>query len=79
MAVYIAIRKMNESDIVVTYSFGIGDDVTGCLEIDKATGQIRIVSQAPNDESSRLFSRAAQKLRQHWEKGEYPSTTCWAS
>ena len=79
MAMYIAIRKLNENDTMVCYSFGIEDNSTGRLEIDKASGQVRIVDQAPEDESSRISSRAAHKLRQHWEKGEYPDSTCWAS
>jgi hypothetical protein len=76
---YVAIRKVSENDSTATYSYGVEEDRTGCIQIDKKTGQVQIVDQAPNDEFSRIFSRAARKLRQHWEKGEYPASTCWAS
>jgi hypothetical protein len=79
MAIYIAIRKIDESESGATYSFGLAEGSIGRIEIDKATGQVRVIEQAPNDESSRISSRAVHKLRQHWEKGEYPASTCWAS
>jgi hypothetical protein len=78
MAIYIAIRKLDESDTTATYSFGVAEDKAGRVEIDKTTGEVHVVDQAPNDGSSRIFSRVARKLRQHWEKGEYPDSTCWA-
>jgi hypothetical protein len=76
---YIAIRKTDEDDGIACYSFGVAEDRTGRMQIDKATGQVRIVDPAPDDESLRISSRAARKLRQHWENGEYPASTCWAS
>jgi hypothetical protein len=79
MAIYIAIRKLDEDDIRVAYSFGVAEDKTGRMEIDKGSGQVRVVHQAPDDESSHISSRAAHKLREHWQKGEYPASTCWAS
>lgn len=79
MAMYIAIRKQSENDLNVIYSFGVSEDKVGRIQIDKTTGNIDLLDSAPNDESASLFSRASRKLQQHWERGEYPDATCWAS
>ncbi len=76
---YIAIRKLIEQEGTVAYSFGISDDKMGRVEIDKSTGNVRLIVESADDPSSRLFARVAHKLRQHWDKGEYPAATCWAS
>lgn len=79
MAFYIALRKLSENDVLAVYSFGVTDDKIGRIQIDKTSGQVSLIEPAPDDQSERLFSRAARKLWLHWERGEYPSATCWAS
>jgi hypothetical protein len=76
---YIAIRKIREDENAALYSFGVDDVLIFRAEIVKKTGNVRAVEHRPGDASPRIFSRVAHKLRQHWEKGEYPDSTCWAT
>lgn len=52
--------------------------VTGIIKIDRRTGETHVVELAEGDKGSHA-QRAAAALRKHWEKGEYPDRTCWAS
>ncbi len=52
--------------------------VVGTIKIDKRTGETHVVEFAEGDKG--LYAqRAASTLRKHWEKGEFPDKTCWAS
>jgi hypothetical protein len=79
MAIYVSIRKIADKINYVEYSYGVSDDKLGRLNVDKQTGEISIIEVAPGDSQGRFSSRAIYKLTQHWEAGELPDVTCWAS
>lgn len=78
MAFYISITKTFEDPTVVRYRFE-GDGRIGSLTIAKATGEVALDAPVPGDENGHYFSRAAAKLRKHWNHGEFPEHTAWAS
>jgi hypothetical protein len=79
VAVYISIRKINDSETDADYTFSLVDRTSGSLRINKATGDVKLLEPLPGDNEERLFARAAHKVRQHWSKGEFPESTSWAS
>lgn len=79
MACYIEITKIKETDKYVQYQFSNSKDNSGVMNIDKQSGDITIVEEAPNDINGLLSERAARALIRHWRKGDYPDKTCWAS
>lgn len=50
----------------------------GVLRIIKASGEIIRVHAMPEDDADKRYKRAAAKIRQHWEAGEYPERTMFA-
>jgi hypothetical protein len=81
MAVYIEIRKVEESatEAVYEYTPATGEGDAGRLVIDKRSG---VVTKAGADrvwDPHPDFARAARKIFQHHRNGEYPEHTCWAS
>jgi hypothetical protein len=79
MAIYIAIRKIDENANTVDYTFGLSEGADGRLRLDKVSGQVSLLQAAPGDHQNRFYGRAAHKVRKHWEDGEIPDKTCWAS
>jgi hypothetical protein len=82
VAVYILIEKVAESAEQVRYRYHPDGalDEPGELLVNKATGEVAVVTLSPRDDDRRFFaSRAQQKLVTHWRQGVYPQTTCWAS
>lgn len=51
----------------------------GILEIDLDSEKVYEIKQAPNDSEKLLFNRVAMKISKHWEDGNFPDKTCWAS
>ena len=51
----------------------------GLMRLYKESGQIELLQPMPEDVDDRRFSRAAAKLREHWEAGEIPEATQFAS
>jgi len=51
----------------------------GVLEIAKATGEVTLIRAMPEDDGDKRFARAAAKIHKHWEAGEYPEKTLFAS
>ncbi len=76
---YIPIRKVDDQEFHVDFSYGIDDQQDGVLRVQKGTGDISIIRPASGDERLAIYMRAARKMKQHWLKGEYPESTCWAS
>jgi hypothetical protein len=74
MAFCITITKMHESSDQVVYVFEDGGK-RGRLHLDKKTGQATIIDSA----TPAIDTRAAMKLRQHWEAGEFPERANWQS
>ncbi|MEH2172118.1 MAG: hypothetical protein V7K45_04450 [Nostoc sp.] len=79
MAFYVLILKEKEDDIGVTYRFGPHEDRLGSLWINKFSGEIKELQEAPEQNSQAFFQRAAVKVWQDWKKGSFPEKTCWAS
>jgi len=74
MAFCISIDKVAEDDLSVEYEF---EDFgrRGRLRLEKQTGQITALTSA----SSNIDQRAARKVWKHWEAGNFPDHTQWAS
>ena len=79
MAIYIAIRKVDDAPEYADYTFGLPEGVGGRLRLDKLSGDVSLLEQAPGDSENAFYSRAAYKIRKHWAAGEVPDKTCWAS
>ncbi len=52
--------------------------VNGKIRINKITGDVDVVQLAEGDNGI-YMQRAGLALIKHWEKGEFPERTCWAS
>ena len=78
MAIYIGMQKIAESETSATYRLEYTDGRTGEAEIIKDSGEVYYTKQIPNA-SNRVYFRIRHKLRQHWEKGEFPERTCYAA
>ena len=79
MALYIMIRKIADNPTSAEYAFGTGEDQLGQFKIDKTTGKVVLVEPAPDDNEGAVYHRATYKIKKHWEAGELPEVTCWAS
>lgn len=79
MALSIVIRKLIDRPTSAAYAFGTCEDRLGQLKIEKATGNIMLVEPAPGDDTGALYQRALYKIQKHWDSGEIPDVTCWAS
>jgi hypothetical protein len=85
---HVPLRKLDEDASEASYVFTCGKymeveggraeslgSVSGRLRIRKSDGQVTLVEAAPGDDERRVASRAAQALKRHWAKGEYPEIT----
>jgi hypothetical protein len=79
MALYIEIRKTEENSSEVIYTFSTDLSGLGKVSIHKKTGDCNILKEPENDVEHILSSRVCRKLAKHWQKGEFPDITCWAS
>jgi hypothetical protein len=79
MAFYIKLQKSFEDNNIAKYDFGATVDESGVLEIDKLSGEVRLISPHPNDSNNMFFNRAGAKIRKEWKEGSFPDTTEWAS
>jgi hypothetical protein len=79
MAVYVEIRRDRETEIGFLYLYVASDGSVGVLEIDRSHGTSRPVEIASGDRDGRTFMLAARKLFKHFQAGEFPEGTCWAS
>jgi hypothetical protein len=50
----------------------------GVLRVTKATGEVTLVEAMPEDDGEKRFTRAAAKIRKHWEAREFPDKTMFA-
>ena len=79
---YIELNKREETELSVTYEFfsrfGNHED-TGILEVNKKTGAYKVLKELPGDVNNKLEEYACRAILKHWQKGEYPDKTCWAS
>ena len=79
MAIYISIKQTaNEIDFA-EYSFGNNENQSGKLRINKDSGKVSLLNPDLSDHELGIYHRAAHKIKKHWESGELPKETCWAS
>jgi len=79
MALYIELRKLSEIDELVLYDFYPTPEISGVVEINKNTGNCRIIKRIEGDEDDHLAQHACYALMRNWNKEELPDITCWAS
>lgn len=80
MAISVFIRKASENDQVAVYMFGPDEDrLFGRLVIDKHKGHIVVGDPYPGDKVGFYSSRASKRLKQHFDKGEFPDQTMYAA
>ena len=79
MAVYVEIRRDRETLDGFVYHYVASDGSVGRLEIARADGSSRPIEIASGDLDERSYSLAARKLLKHFQAGEFPEETCWAS
>jgi hypothetical protein len=79
MAVYVEIRRDRETEVGFVYRYVASDGSVGRLEIAKVDGSSRPVEIASGDREERFYTLAARKLLKHFQAGEFPEETCWAS
>ncbi len=79
MAFYVLIHKQTEDQQRVVYAFGPDEYAVGQLELAKGSGEVRELQPAPVPQPQHYFIRASVKVRQHWQQGDFPNITCWAS
>lgn len=79
MGLLIDIKKMKENDVEVFYSFSTPEGDVGKVNINKGTGEFLVIEEPAWDKNHKLAARVGIKLEEHWEKGEFPDITCWAS
>jgi hypothetical protein len=94
MAIFIPIKKSEETDTHVVYHYGrdewepdperpkrqrIAATKLGCVMMDKSTGEIVRVAGEDWDSQDFYFSRVCRVLRRHWESREFPGETCYAA
>ncbi len=79
MAVYVKIRKERETKDGFVYLYVVDDGSVGRFEIDRANGSTRPIEIATGDPNAHFYALAAHKLLKHYQAGEFPDKTCWAS
>jgi hypothetical protein len=76
-AQYAFVSDVYEPDPRFRHGSKVGQN-RGVLRVAKATGEVTLVEAMPEDTDDKRFSRAARKIRQHWEAREYPDKTMFA-
>ena len=79
MAFYVKIEKCAEDNLMAKYRFWSVQDNCGEFEINKQSGEIKLLAQADGDQQGHLFNRAAVKIMREWKQGRLPDMTEWAS
>ena len=79
MAFYIDLDKIEHTNEYVRYKYYNTADNVGILELNFSTLKFKEIQPTPYDINGYMFERAAMKITKHWNKGELPDKTCWAS
>lgn len=75
----IRIRRVEESQRTLLYSFRPEGEGEGLLLLDKVSGKIVEVRPVEHPRALRFFRRAGRRVRQHWLRGEFPAETYWGA
>lgn len=78
MAFYIGINKTSQDQTTARYQFASGGRI-GSFEIEKATGQVTLIDEMPDDTAGHHFERAAVKIMRAWRAGHLPDFAEWTS
>jgi hypothetical protein len=79
MAIYVEIRKDAQTERGFIYRYIASDGTIGRLEVDSFDGSTRSLEIASGDSDEHFYNLAARKLFKHFQAGEFPDETCWAS
>ena len=79
MAIYIQIRKTDENTNGVTYAFGPSEGLIGTVFVERATGEVSLLSIDDPGRQEFYLSRVRRVLLRHLAAGEYPASTCYAA
>jgi hypothetical protein len=81
MGILIYINKVadQKDNTEVPYSFNTPEGDVGKVSISKKNKEFFIIEEPEWDIEHKLAHRVVKKLIQHWNKGEFPDETCWAS
>jgi hypothetical protein len=79
MAFHIRIEKTGETAAAVRYAFESALQGRGVLELDKQSGEARLIEPMPQDERLHCYQRAVVKVTREWRAGRLPQTLEWAS
>lgn len=79
MALYIQIRKIEDTKDLAKFSYSSDSVNFGYVMLNKQTGEVTQVAASPDDADGRYFVRTAAKLRNEWQSGRIPDVTQWAS
>jgi len=79
MGMYVMIRKKADDEVHAEFEFGPNENRLGRIRIDKASGEMVVLKDVPDDTKSIYSTLAQRKIHLHWKDGEYPDATCWAS
>lgn len=69
---------MDEDPAATRYQF-TSDTRAGSFEIDKSTGNVKLINEMPGDAAGRHFEKAAVKIMRAWKTGQLPDFAEWAS
>ena len=75
----INIEKTLQEKNIVTYKYYTIDSGVGFVTIDRGTGDFNIIQIAEGDFDYSLSKRVYWALIRHFEEGDLPEKTCWAS
>jgi hypothetical protein len=79
MAISVALKKVEENELFVKYSFSSINDQIGLVEINKETGRCNIVKEHPADKEQRLAYCAMWALMRDWRNNKLLDVTYWES
>lgn len=79
MAIYVEIRKNRETLSGFEYRYVAADGSIGRFEVSRVDGSSHPIEIASGDVDSRFYYLAARKLLKHFQSGNFPEETCWAS
>ncbi len=79
MAIYIKIKKREETADKVVYEFGSAEDIVGTVELGKKTGQVILLDMSPGRREDFYLPRVISVLERHFLNGEFPDATCYAA
>lgn len=79
MAFYIQILKIEESGNKAMYRFHGDAGTAGVFEIDKSTGESKLVEPMAGDDRGAVYNRAAITVVREWREGRLPDFLEWAS